>query len=703
MPEPSRQPPRHTLWLYLALAAPIALAGGCLTIPDDLDQPNADAAAPSTVQELLDRHIVSSGGAEALRALSQRTAEARIVFKAQAGCQPNDPECVHEETTGQFVLYTTADGRMYRRMVIGDNILERGFDGQTGWQMQAQPQILALEDPSATALLREDALLHWYFDVDGDAREGLALELLSPRKSEDGTRDLDGIRWFRAGPVTPESEKWFDRATGLLYEEIELDTETGDSVRRVHTDYREVDGVLVPWLIRQITEIDGRPDQVIELRMQVIHHRPVREELFAIPELGPAEAEPDQLLATLDKARDAAEANPRDAFAQVTHARWAFVSVRFAEARDAAKRALALDKNEIEALYILARIALLEGDTKTAEKLLREAVPRGLDESMAARQLAWVLLRKGAWSEAAKALAAAGEKALASRYAAFSGKPLLAKMGGNGCTTRVPVTIDNGAVIVDVDVDGERLRLLFDTGAADLIISSGKARSLVIMTDAQAPLVSGGPSLGHGQFETLTLGDFRVSNVPVAMYPDDQLDYIVGIRGVDGVLGVRPFAGRQVTVDIAGKALEIVDTNKKCRKQLDGNRVGAAVPFWVHETHYLYVIGRMNGAEGMYLLNTGMRGADLTANEAAFAYAGVGAPVVRPGKSPLARIERFELGDFVREDLGAAWGFFHKNATIDGFRLDGMLGLPVLGDGRWTLDFEQQRLYIRPPAAPTPE
>lgn len=686
----------RALWLHLALTPPIALASGCLTIPEDLDSPNGEAAAPSTVQELLDRHIVSSGGAEALRALTQRTAEARIIFKAQEGCEPNDPDCVWEETTGQFVLYNTADGRMYRRMVIGDNILERGFDGRTGWQMQAQPQMLALEDPSATPILREDALLHWYFDVDSETRENLALELLVARKSEDGLRDLDGIRWFRAGPVTPESEKWFDRATGLLYEEIERDTETGDSVRRIHSDYREVDGVQVPFVVQQITEIEGQPDQIIELRLQVVHHRPIRDELFAVPELGSPEPEPDQLLAMLAKVRADAQANPSDVIAQVTWARWAFVAIHFDEAREAANRALKLNKNEFEALFVLARMALLEGDTKTAEKLLRQAVPHGLNESQAARQLAWIHLRRGDWAAAAKDLAAAGEAALAKRYAVFEGKPLIGKMGGNGCSTRLPIAVEHGAVIIDTEVDGEPMRLMLDTGAADLIISVGKARSLVIKTDAQAPLVLGGPPVGHGQFETLTIGDFRVTNVPVAMYPDDQLGYVVGIAGVDGVLGVRPFAGRQITIDMAAKVLEIVEPDRRCRKWLDINRNGTAIPFWVYETHYLYMLGRMNGAEGMYLLNTGMRGADLTANEAAFAYAGVGAPVVRPGSSPLAKIERFELGGLVHEDLGAAWGFFHKLSTLDGFRLDGMLGLPVLGDGRWTIDFEQQRIYITP-------
>jgi tetratricopeptide (TPR) repeat protein len=698
-----RSPSRHrALGLWLALLAPITVTGGCLTIPEDLDDPNADPAAPSTTQELLDRHIAASGGAEALRPLSQRTVEARVVFLAQKGCEEGDPNCVWEETTGQFVLYTTADGRMYRRMVVGDNILERGFDGEVGWQMQAQPQMLAYEDPAATAILREDALLHWYFDVDSEARNELALELLPGRKSSDGKHDLDGIRWFATGPATPESEKWFDRATGLLYEEIERDTETGDAVRRVYSEYREVDGVQVPWLIEQITEIEGYPDHVVELRMQVVHHRPVKDELFAIPQLAPAKPEPDLLLATLDEARTVAAAEPDDPQSHVQVARWAFAAVHLGEAKAAAERALKLDKDELEALYILARVAMLEGDTQAAERFLRQALGKGLRENEAARQMAWIHLRRGDWAKAAKALESAGHRDLAARYAAFEGKPLVAKMAGNGCMATLPISLEGGAVIVQVEADGDPLRLLFDTGASDLIISAGKGRSLVIATDAEAPLVAGGPPLRQGQIDTLTLGEFAVANVPVTMFPDEQFAGVVGIPGVDGVLGVRPFASRQVTVDIANKQLQIVETDRRCAKQLDERRTGIAIPIWLHETHYLYVHAKMNGAEGLYLLNTGMRGADLTANEGAYAHAGIGAPPMRPGQASLARVANFEIGDYAREDLGGAWGFLQQNATIDGFRLDGMLGLPVLGRGSWTLDFVQQRLYIREPSAAAP-
>ena len=685
---------RTVLALALALS-PLA----CLNVPDGLDEPGGPAGAPSTANELLERHVRASGGEEALRALSQRTVEARVVFLPEAGCEEGSNDCVWEERVGQFVLYTTADGRMYRRMVLGDDMLEYGFDGSTGWQMQADPQVLVLEDPAAVPVLREDALLHWYLDL--DTREELALELLSPRTVGEDARELDGVRWFAAGPTTPETEKWFDRATGLLYEELERDTENGDVIRRVHSDYRDVDGVQVPWLITQITSVEGRADQIVELRMQVVHHREVRDELFAVPEVSKPEPEPDQLLAALEQARVEAEANPKEIEAQVMHARLAFAAAHFDEARKVAGTVLALDKGEFEAQFILARIAMLEGDEAQALTRLRRALKGGLREDEAARQLALIHMRSGDWKRAANDLEIAGQTELAARYAAFDGKPLTASLQGGGCETRVPIRTVEGAIVAEVAADGETLELLLDTGASDLIISDVQARSLVIGTDAEAPLAIGGPALPQGQLDGLTLGQLRVANVPVTMIPEQQLGMFVGLEGVDGVLGVRPFAGRQLSVDVAAGELLLVEPGRRCAAKREAQREGVAVPLWLHETHYLYVRGQMNGAEGIYLLNTGMRGADMTANEGAYGHAAVPRPAVRAGQATLAVVERFSLGEFQRIGLRAAWGFLTQNASSDGFRIDGMIGATVLGPS-WTIDFAEQRLYLRAGEAPQP-
>ncbi len=683
------------------LLTALAPSAGCLKVPDDLlEEPKGPAGAPSTAQELLDRHVQASGGEEALRKLPQRTVEARVVFKAQPGCEAGDEDCMAEDLVGQFVLNTTADGRMYQRMVVGDNVLERGFDGEKGWQMQSNPRVLVLEDPEATPMLREDALLHWYFDL--EPRE-LALELLPSRKSEDG-RELDGIRWIAASETRPEAEKWFDRATGLLYEEIDRDTETGDIVRRVYEDYREVDGVQVPWLIKQITVVEELELQNVELHVQAVHHRPVDEVAFAVPELAPVEPEADPLLTYLDQARAAVEAAPDDARALVTLARVAFTTAHFDEAREVARKALKVDSKELEALYILARIDLFEGNLAGAEKTLKTAVAQGLREDEAARQFAWIALRRGQWDKAAKHLRDAGNDQLAERYEAFDGTPLAAKMGGDGCRTRVPIEFtQDSAIVVAIQAEGETLKLLLDTGASDVIISDEKARRLVIATDATAPLSAGGPPLPQGQLDRLEIGAYAVENVPVTMFPADQFNVVVGLDGVDGILGVRPLAGRQLTVDIERRELELVETSKKCGKALAANRSGAAVPFWMHETHYIYVLGRMNDAEGVYLVNTGMRGADLTANEGAYAYAGIGAPPMMANQgAALAKVPRFDLGKWAVVNVVAAWGFMSQNATSDSFRLDGMLGLGVLGKGSWTIDFSEQRLYVRPTTGGTP-
>lgn len=681
------------------LTATLALAG-CLKVPTGLDDPEGGVTAPTTAQELIDRHVVASGGAEALRKLDARTVEARVVFKAQEGCEEGDEDCMWEDSVGQFVLYTTADARMYRRMVVGENVLERGFDGENGWQLQVDPQVLVMEDPASKPLLREDAMLHWYFDVD---KRELALELLPTREADD-ERKIDGLRWFAASEAWPESEKWFDRATGLLYEEIERDTETGDMVRRIYGDYREVDGVQVPWMIQQITMADGLAVQTIELHVQSVHHRPIEAEKFAVPTLPPVEPEADELLTMLEQARANAVAEPKLLTAQVQLARVAFAAAHFDEARAAARAALKLDNKDLEALYVIARIDLLDGDLGSAETNLRKAIAAGLRDDEAARQTAWIHLRRGQWDKAGDDLAKAGNDQLGDRYQAFDGRPFAAKMGGDGCKTTLPITLEQGAVVFEVGADSDKLRLLLDTGASDLIITDAKAKSLVIGTDATAPLSAGGPPLPQGQLDKLTLGEFEVENVPVSMFPADQLGLVVGLEGVDGILGIRPFAGRQLTIDLDRDVMEIVEPSKRCNKQLAANRSGQAVPFWVHETHYIYVLGHMRDAEGVYLVNTGMRGADLTANEGAYAYAGIGAPALYANQTAaLAQIDRFRIGAWAREDMIAAWGFLAQNATSDGFRLDGMIGLGVLGEGSWTIDFGDQKFFLRASTKPATE
>lgn len=681
------------------IAAALAATPGCLKVPDDESADPGTGSVPSTAAEILQRHVKALGGEENLRAITQRTVEARVTFLPQQGCIEGSPDCVSEEQTGQFMLHSTADGRMFRRMVVGKLVSERGYDGTMGWELQGEPRVLVLDDDLTALSSREDALLHWYLDYEG---RGIAPAIQSPRTTDDRgeRRDLDGLSWTTKNGQLAPRHYWFDRMTGLLREEVE--EEGGGQLRRtvIYDDYREVDGVQIPHRILQITQL-GETRQEVEINVQRVHHADIRQEMFNVPQLPAPEPRVDELLAALDEARKIHESTPKDPMAAYAHAAASWASGHFDEATKAAKAVLKLAPNDPAALFILGRAQLLAGNFKGGEKTLKKAQKAGAHPARVAHHLANAKLHRHDFKGAAKLFEAAGEMALAERYAAFDGKPLQPKWGGNGCTATVDLVPDMPVPVVEAQIDGETLKLLVDSSAADIILDPERAHKLVIGTDAASELGGqGGPQVGHGQADKLVLGDFSVERVPVDVFPAPILAEMAVDTSIDGVLGFRALQETQLTIDKAAGKLTLVRNAGKCKKALAERRKGIEVPFWLYETHIMYVPAAMNDARGLYLVNSGMRGAALTANEDAYARAGVGAPILRRGDpGAFVDVDRVSLHDeFVVGPARAAWGYIAANATRDEFRFDGMLGLDILGSRPWTIDYAKRRFYFGEPA-----
>jgi hypothetical protein len=695
--------------------AVVAACTACNPFGGDSDEPGS-RNAPSSADEIITRYVNAIGGEKKLRGLKQRTVEATVVFEPQPGCEENDPRgCVWQRTEGEMTLYQTADGRMYRRMVVGENIQERGFDGKQSWQYQVEPPLLVLDDPSGVATSREDAVLHWYFEYE---KRGIKPAIQDPvsEKRDDGTSvQLDGIAWVDDAGLLPTRVMWFERDTGLLFQEIEKDTETADMVRRRYSEYRAVDGVKVAHALHQTATGEGLT-QDVALRFDEVHHRPVNEARFVMPKLPVTEPVPDELLALLDNARTAAKAAPKDLQAVIQHARIAFAAAAFDEALTAANATLTIDKQEPEALFIVARVQLMLGQLDAARRTLdRVARTKKLRDDQIARQRGWIEMRRFEWRSAGKLLTQAtliagppGQEQvfplteIGERYQAFSGVPLRLSMAA--CTVEIPVESDVAPVFT-IEVDGEKVKVLLDTGTADLFLDERLARSMVITADADAPIAVGGPLLPQGQADKLTLGGVAIENVPVTMFDGEQIAQMAGDPQVTGVLGLRVFSRTQVTYDRGAKKLILVKQGPACAKDRKAQQVGVRVPFVIHESHYIYLEAALNGARGLYLVNSGMRGAAVTATNAAFAHAGIGAPPMRVDAANLVDIGELAMGEFRQRGLQGAYGYLAQDGTSDGFRLDGMLGLEALGN-RFTLDLAEQVVYfdgpVTAPAAAAP-
>ena len=306
-------------------------------------------------------------------------------------------------------------------------------------------------------------------------------------------------------------------------------------------------------------------------------------------------------------------------------------------------------------------------------------------------------LRQRKYDKFAIDLAAGGNTELAGRYKAFSGTPLKATVEGNACKLDIPLATQKPLATVQIQIGDKTVGAIFDTGAADLIVTRSLADELGMEIAASSQIAQGMPPVGHGQFPSVKVGGLTLENVPANVFDDEAIADMAGDESerVSAVLGVGMLTDFAVALDVPKGTLELASSDRKCKAEYKALLSGPSVPFWMHETHYIYVMGAMNNAEGVYLVNTGMRGADMTANGQAYKHAAVATPPLQAGEAPMAIVKDFALGKAMSaEDLESAWGYFQQTQSSDGFRLDGMIGLGVLGRSRFVLDFEKHQIHF---------
>jgi hypothetical protein len=300
---------------------------------------------------------------------------------------------------------------------------------------------------------------------------------------------------------------------------------------------------------------------------------------------------------------------------------------------------------------------------------------------------------------------------MAGRYRAFVGKPYTIVKGAD-CTSSAKLVATTPLVMVSIDIGGKKADAILDTASAEVIVAESYAKEIDVTVRARASFDDQAPEVGYGQVEQLAVGGAVLRNVPVAIIADEVVAEMSGEPAgkVRAVVGTHVLAQYLVTVDVPGQKLELVAPGPACKAARDAKRKGKDLRFYLHEAHHIYIPAKMNSAEGLYLLNTGMRGADLAATQAAYSYAGIGAPALRSDEIPMVTVGRFAMqaggvdeldaakkpNEYVVEKRAAAFGFFEQSQSSDGFRLDGMIGLGGLGSKAFTIDYETQRIWIGP-------
>ncbi len=225
------------IMLDLRPSAPSATTAANITPP---------AAGEDTKQkadEVLSAYVTALGGREALEKINSRSAKGTFAVLGIA-------------LSGPAEIYAKAPNKKLTILTVpGQTTLKEGFDGTVGWQ----------EDPDE-GMVNKSGLELGSAIRDADFYQPLKLRTQYPNLALKGTTKLalfkaNGERSEPRDLLVLEAPRngqphlfYFDASTGLLLRTEERNAANEVTSATEYDDYREVDGVKVPFLIHHVDD-----------------------------------------------------------------------------------------------------------------------------------------------------------------------------------------------------------------------------------------------------------------------------------------------------------------------------------------------------------------------------------------------------------------------------------------------------------------
>jgi zinc protease len=207
------------------------------------------AATLPTVDQVLNRYVKAVGGRDAWQKFTSRTILGTI-------------EVPSMDLSGTVLIHEKAPNRVLLAVIINGAAFRQGFDGTAGWTDDPKN---GLRDQSGAELAEARRQADFFRAVD---QRRLYSKLTVTGREKIGDRDT-----FVMEATVPEgsdpTRMYFDTQNGLLLRVISQnhDADGVSEVREDFEDYREVDGIKMPFTSRQTSG-----DTTYTTRYSEIHH-----------------------------------------------------------------------------------------------------------------------------------------------------------------------------------------------------------------------------------------------------------------------------------------------------------------------------------------------------------------------------------------------------------------------------------------------
>lgn len=241
---------RIALMLVFALMATLSVAAQ----EKKADAPKADAkpaAALPSVDEILDKYVKASGGKEAIQKVTSRAVKGTFEIEAMG-------------MTGPVQMYSKAPNKSAMVIEIPNvGTFNEVFDGNKAWS--ANP-MSGLREKTGAELAAQKRDADFYQTLNLKSHYS---KMVVKGKEKVGAGEAYVIE---ATPAEGGPEKmYFDVTSGLLVrQDAERDTEQGKMAVEVYfDDYKDVDGVKVPHILKQVTPMFSMTIKTTEVKQNV--------------------------------------------------------------------------------------------------------------------------------------------------------------------------------------------------------------------------------------------------------------------------------------------------------------------------------------------------------------------------------------------------------------------------------------------------
>jgi zinc protease len=222
--------------------------------------PKPAAALPS-VDQILDKYVQAIGGKAAIEKLTSRVSKGSFELPAFGA-------------SGTVEIYEKAPNKTVAIInVAGFGVVQEGFDGKVGWAQDPQS---GLREKSGAELAASK--------LEAEFQKPIKIKQLYAKivvKGKDKVGDKE-VYVVEATPAESSTETWyFDTQSGLmLRQDADRESPQGKQNVQVFLDnYKEVDGVKLPFAIHQIT-----PAFTIDIKIEDVKHNvPIDDAKFVKP------------------------------------------------------------------------------------------------------------------------------------------------------------------------------------------------------------------------------------------------------------------------------------------------------------------------------------------------------------------------------------------------------------------------------------